>query len=70
MDYTAIGDNVNLASRLESLNKQYGTRIIVSEETYSRVRDMVEARDLGEASVKGKQAGIRIYEIKGLKNRA
>jgi adenylate cyclase len=63
MDYTAIGDNVNLAARLESLNKQYGSRLIVSEETYSRVRDYVEARDLGLTTVKGKGAEIRVFEI-------
>ena len=69
LDYTAIGDNVNLAARLETLNKQFGTRIIISEETYSRVRDIVEARDLGTAGVKGKRDEIHIYEVKGLKDK-
>jgi adenylate cyclase len=70
LDYTAIGDSVNLAARLETLNKQFGTRIIVSEETYSRVRDIVDARDLGTAGVKGKRDEIHVYEVKGLKDKA
>ena len=67
LDYTAIGDNVNLASRLEQLNKQFGTKIIVGEETYSRVSSMVEARDLGLTDVKGKRGKIRVYEIMGMR---
>jgi adenylate cyclase len=69
LDYTAVGDNVNLAARLETLNKQFGTRIIISEETYSRVRAMVDVRDLGLTGVKGKRDEIHVYEVKGLKDR-
>lgn len=68
LDYTAIGDNVNLAARLETLNKEYNTRIIISEETYSRVRGIVEARDLGLASVKGKRDKIRVFGVTGMKS--
>jgi len=63
MSYTAIGDNVNLASRLEGLNKYYGTKIILGENTYKEVSEAVVARLLDIVAVKGKKTGIRIYEL-------
>jgi adenylate cyclase len=68
-DYTAIGDNVNLASRLEGLNKTYGTNVIISENTYKIVKDKFNTRELGVVKVKGKEKPIRIYELLSLKKK-
>ncbi|HNH10096.1 MAG TPA: adenylate/guanylate cyclase domain-containing protein, partial [Leptospiraceae bacterium] len=66
MDYTCMGDTVNLGSRLEGSNKMYATRIIISEYTYDRVKDRVYARELDLVKVKGKNQPVRIYELIGL----
>jgi len=66
-DYTLLGDNVNLGSRLEGINKEYGTKIIISEATYHHVKDAVVARRIDTVAVKGKALGITIYELRGLK---
>ena len=62
-DYTALGDNVNLASRLESLTKLYGVDIIISESTYKIVKDKFKCRKLDNVKVKGKKIPITIYEL-------
>lgn len=64
-DYTAIGDTMNLAARLEGVNKHYGTRLIVSEMTYRRVSDHVEARELDRVVVRGRDEAVTIYELLG-----
>jgi adenylate cyclase len=64
MSYTVIGDAVNLGSRLESLNKQYGTHIIISENTRSRLKGRYDIRPLGEVVVKGKSEAVAIFEIR------
>ncbi len=63
VDYTAIGDNVNLGSRLESINKYYQTDIIISESTFNRVNDRFICRELDYMKVKGKNEPTRIYEL-------
>jgi adenylate cyclase len=63
MSYTVIGDEVNLGARLESLNKQYGTRIIISEATRTALRGQYDVRALGEVVVKGKTVPVRIYSV-------
>lgn len=68
MDYTLMGDTVNLGSRLEGITKQYGVKICMSEFTYERVKDRVYARELDLVRVKGKLEPVRIYELVGLKN--
>jgi len=63
LSYTVIGDNVNLASRLEGLNKMYGSGIIVSESTFHAAAHVVVARELDLVRVKGKKLPVRIFEI-------
>ncbi len=67
MDYTAIGDAVNLASRIESLNKLYGTSILVGEQTQAEVRHLFELRLVDLVVVKGKEDGVKLYELIGPK---
>ena len=63
--YGAIGDGVNLCSRLEGANKLYGTKIIVSETARSQLGDRFECRRLDHVAVKGKQEAYWIYELLG-----
>jgi adenylate cyclase len=63
MSYTVIGDNVNLGARLESLNKDYKTRIIISEATRARLTGDFKTRPLGDVVVKGKSKAVQIFEV-------
>ena len=64
MSYTVIGDAVNLGARLESLNKDYGTRIIISEATRARLKGRYDIHPLGDVVVKGKSKPVAIFEVK------
>jgi len=65
-NYTAMGDAVNVASRLESVNKQFGTYIMMSEFTHQRIAKRVHSREIDKVVVMGKTEPIRIYELMGL----
>jgi adenylate cyclase len=66
VDFTAIGDGVNLASRLESSNKEFKTHIIISASTLHELGEKAKVRPLGSIVVKGKTVGVEIFELLGL----
>jgi adenylate cyclase len=68
MDYTVVGDTVNLGSRLEGLNKTYGTLIIMSASTAERLNDRFVQRELDLVRVKGKEEPVKIFELVGFRN--
>jgi class 3 adenylate cyclase len=66
LSYTVMGDGVNVASRIEGLNKQFGTSICISQNVYDRVSDRIVGRALGRVSVKGRKTEITVYELLGI----
>ncbi|HUI71095.1 MAG TPA: adenylate/guanylate cyclase domain-containing protein [Spirochaetia bacterium] len=63
MDFTSIGDTVNLAARLEGTNKEYGTKTLITESVYEKVKDHILCREIDLVTVKGKTKPVRIYEV-------
>ena len=67
MEFAAVGDNVNLASRIMGLNPSLGSTILISEDTYyevfRRITKPVRFQYRGLHDVKGRQAGIKVYEV-------
>jgi adenylate cyclase len=61
--YTVIGDPVNVGSRVEGLNKELGTTILITAETYAAVGDRVQVKDRGPMHVKGRVEEVRVYEV-------
>ena len=66
MEFTVLGDTVNLASRLESLNKEHHTKLLMTGATQSQLGSEVETLHLGEAPVRGKALPIDLYSVASL----
>ncbi len=62
-NFTIVGDTVNVASRLEGINKEYGTLIMVGEQTWARVTPEFEGREIDWVRVKGKERPVAVYEL-------
>ncbi|HTX79234.1 MAG TPA: adenylate/guanylate cyclase domain-containing protein, partial [Longilinea sp.] len=67
LNYTVIGDSVNLAARLQDLTKEIGGPVLVSETTWELVKDSVEGEFAGFHTLKGKHEQVKVYRIRSMK---
>ena len=67
LEFTVVGDGVNVSSRLQALNKELGTTILVSETTFEAVKDEFECRQMPEPALRGKRKELRLYEVLSVK---
>ena len=70
LDYTIMGDAVNLTARLEGANKAYGSRTMISESTYDACSDAIDVRELDRIMVVGKTEPVTVYELLNRKNQS
>jgi class 3 adenylate cyclase len=68
LQYTAIGDGVNVSSRVEALNKEFGTTLLITETTYALVKDSFNCREMPAAALKGKANPLKFYEVVSAKS--
>lgn len=67
LEYTVVGDGVNTSSRLQALNKEFGTTILISETTYEAVKGDIECRQMPDTHLRGKTKDLKIYEVVSMK---
>jgi adenylate cyclase len=70
LEYTVIGDGVNTTSRVEALNKDFGTTVLITETTFALVKDSFECQLMPEAQLRGKTAAMRFYEVLSAKTKS
>lgn len=68
LEYTVIGDGVNTSSRVQALNKEFGTTILITDTTFEAVKDVIESRQMPDTPIRGKQHALRFYEVLSMRD--